>query len=190
MTRRLLGLGLPAVAVLATATACVDPGTPAPGSAANAAAAQSGLCLTGDVRATIVTAPVEGTEQTALVTVTNTGNDTCAVNGWLSITLVNAANQPVPVPTVKLDRPGPATEIPLAAGAAAYAGIKWTSCTRGEPDCGVGTGLRYDLAISTTIGPSAQLEGFTRTKRQRINITMQSLEIGSLQPTETGVTDW
>lgn len=190
MTRRLSGIVLPALAVLAAASACVDPGTPEPGSAANAAAAQSELCLTGDVEATITTEPAEGAEQTALVTVTNTGTGTCVVDGWLSITLVNAGNQPVPVATVRLDQPGPATEIPLAEGRSAYAGIKWVSCTRGEQDCAAGTGLRYDLALSTSIGPAAVLDGFPRTKKQRSSITMRSLQIGTLQPAEAGVTDW
>ena len=188
MIRRLLGVALPALAVMATVSACAEPGLPAPGSAANAAAAQAELCLTGDVTATVAAEPAEGAEQSALVTVTNTGTGSCAVDGWLSITLVNAANRPVTVPTVRLDRPTAATEIPLAPGESAYAGIRWATCTRGEQGCGIGNILRYDLALSTT-GPAAALEGFPKTKK-RNSISMRSLEIGTLQPDSAGATDW
>ncbi|MEU4421846.1 DUF4232 domain-containing protein [Actinoplanes sp. NPDC024001] len=156
-------------------------------SAANAAAARIELCRIGDVSATIAVQPAAGTEQTALVTLTNTGTASCSISGWPTIALVNAANRPVEVPTVKVDEPGPATEFTLAGGDAAYAGIKWAGCAKGDEGCAAGNTLRYDLGLSTA-GPVATLEGFPKGKRN--NITMRSLEIGSLQPTRQGVTDW
>ncbi|MBG0563139.1 DUF4232 domain-containing protein [Actinoplanes aureus] len=188
MTRRLLSITLPAVTVLAALGACARPADSVPGSAANAAAPRYELCGISDVSVTIAAQPSTETAQTALVTLTNTGTDTCSVDGWLSIMLVNVANNQVKVPTILVDQPGPAAEVPLAGGESAYAGIKWTACAKGEAKCSAGNALRYDLAVAT-VGLPAVMEGFPKN-RKRNNLTMRSLEIGSLQATRTGVTDW
>ncbi|WP_328465365.1 DUF4232 domain-containing protein [Actinoplanes sp. NBC_00393] len=186
MSRRAL---IPAAAVLIALGGCAEPTGSTAGTPANAAAARLELCRTGSLKATIAAEPAEGTEQTGVVTLINDSTEPCAINGWLTITLVNGAHQPVKVPTVRVDEPGPATEFPLAADAVAYAGLKWTTCTRGEEGCGAGNFLRYDVGLSTA-GPAAVLEGFPKNKRRNNVVTMSSLEVGSLQPSRTGVTDW
>lgn len=52
----------------------------------------------------------------ALVQLTNASSRTCGVDGWLVITLVNAADQAVNVPTKDVAEPGESVPADLAPG--------------------------------------------------------------------------
>ncbi len=105
----------------------------------------------------------------------------------MAISLVNAADEVVNVPTKKVNEPGPAEAFTVKPGTSAFAGIKWTTCDKGDSSCGVGNTLRYNLEASTD-GPVATLEGFPAAESS--GITMKSLQIGTLQPSNQGVVAW
>ena len=145
-------------------------------------------CRTGDLDVDITAQPSRAkATRTGLVAVTNTTSRTCTLRGWLSVTLVNAANEPVAVPTRKVEQPGAATDIKLKPGTSAFAGIKWTLCDKADTACGVGNTIRVGLSGSAK-GSAATLDGFPAAEKSAI--TMKSLSIGTLQPVTQGVVAW
>ncbi|WP_305784569.1 DUF4232 domain-containing protein [Symbioplanes lichenis] len=128
-----------------------------------------------------------GATRMALVTVTNKSSSTCRVEGRAAISLVNAAGQVVEVTTKNVNQPGKATPVLLRAGTTAWQGIKWTVCDKGDATCGAGNSLRFNLQASTD-GPYAKLVDFPAPERS--DITMASLQIGTLQPSNQGVVAW
>ncbi|WP_045745323.1 DUF4232 domain-containing protein [Actinoplanes rectilineatus] len=144
-------------------------------------------CATDDLAVTIAAQGDSATAPTAMVVVTNNGEKDCTVHGWLTFTLVNAANEAVEVPTEKVEEPGPAVDVKIIAGGSAFAGIKWTTCDKGDSSCGAGNTIRWDLGTSAD-GPAAELEGFPAAEKS--NITMKSLKVGTLQPSRQGVVAW
>jgi Protein of unknown function (DUF4232) len=172
-----------AASVPATAAGGATPAKPSDGPGTSGAA-----CTTKDVEVTITAQPGgSATTQRGLVAVTNTAKQPCTLNGWLTITLVNAADEPVGVPTETVEEPGPAEDVTIPPGTTAFAGIKWAACDKADADCGVGNTIRYDLRKSKT-GPAAKLDGFPDAEKS--GITMKSLQIGSLQPATQGVVAW
>src|SRR4051812_4418710 len=159
---------------------------------ANAAVVESAsvqACRTQDTSATI-TAQGDNTgtdTPLALVTLTNVSQNKCQVDGRAFVSLVNAANETVSVPTESVDQPGPADVIVLKPKASAYEGIKWRPCDKAEASCGVGNGLRFNLEASTD-GSDATLEAFPAPEGS--NITMSWLKIGTLQPSRQSVVAW
>ncbi|MEV6346969.1 DUF4232 domain-containing protein [Actinoplanes sp. NPDC051851] len=151
------------------------------------AATKAGACRSEGVKTSVELQEAEGTTQRAMVIVTNSGKSNCTLDGWVAISLVNAADEVVDVPTSRVKEPGPAEPITLKPGTSAFAGIKWTSCDKGDDTCGVGNTLRYNLEASTD-GPVAELSGFPNPESSAI--TMTSLKIGTLQPSNQGVVAW
>lgn len=206
---RALKTAVPGLVLLSALAACGDSGdTPAPAAAPTAASAPATsaaggatpaassdgsatggtACRTKDVEVTITAQPGgSATEQRGLVAVTNTAKQPCTVNGWLTLTLVNAADEPVEVPTKTVPEPGPAENVTIPPGTTAFAGIKWTPCDKADDSCGVGNTIRYDLTRSAE-GPAAQLDGFPAAEKS--GLTMKSLLIGTFQPAAQGVVAW
>jgi hypothetical protein len=146
-------------------------------------------CRTADLTTTVIGQPdrTRGTVRMAMMRLTNASQRTCRLEGWASVTLVNPANEAVPVPTRNVNEPGAPVRTDLQPGAAAWAGIKWNACDKSDDTCGVGNSLRFNLEASTD-GASAELESFPAA--ERVGITMKSLQIGSLQPIRQGVVAW
>ncbi|MGA5300862.1 DUF4232 domain-containing protein [Nucisporomicrobium flavum] len=147
------------------------------------------VCRTRDLTAVVTWQPQGDTTQThrGLITLSNKKKNSCTVDGWAAISLVNAADEVVPVNTSQVNQPGKPVKITLKPGASAWAGIKWTACDKSDSSCGAGNTLRFNLEASTD-GDVAQLEGFPRPEDS--NITMKRLQIGSLQPSNQGVVAW
>ncbi|MBO3738087.1 DUF4232 domain-containing protein [Actinoplanes flavus] len=176
---------IPALATVLALTACAEPGSvPAPA----AAEAPAPACLTSDLEATVTLQPATASlERIALVSLVNVAGRACTVNGWLTVTLVTAGRRVLPVPTTKLDEPAPGREFVVRPRQGAYAGLRWTSCTRSEADCHAGGVLRYDVGLSKD-GPAAVLADFPTSRRN--GITMNELRIGSLQQFSDRALDW
>ncbi|GAA2897886.1 hypothetical protein Acy02nite_21600 [Actinoplanes cyaneus] len=213
MRIRTLMIAVPALLVLGVAAGCDDseapaaapattapadavtsaPATPAKATATTKPTTKSGspsvaACRSADLKTTVTLQP-DGTRTTltGLVTLTNGGKSSCTLDGWVAISLVNAADEVVKVPTRKVNEPGPAETFTVKPGTSAFAGIKWATCGKADETCGVGNTLRYNLEASTD-GPVAVLEGFPNPERS--DITMKSLQIGTLQPSNQGVVAW
>jgi hypothetical protein len=171
----------------ASTSAATASAAPAKSTAGSTGGGKS-ACKTQDVAVTITAQPGDDPAvQRGLVAVTNTAKQACTVHGWLSITLINAANQPAGVPSRTVEEPGPPEDIEIKPGTTAFAGIKWTTCDKADTTCGVGNTIRYSLT-KTTNGPVAKLDGFPSAETS--GITMKSLQIGTLQPATQGVVAW
>lgn len=160
------------------------------GSGASGSGSKSSVavCRTGDLSAVVTFQPDDnGSTHRGLVTLTNKTKNTCAVDGWAAISLVNAADEVVPVKTTRVNQPGKPVKTTLKPGTTAWAGIKWTACDKGDSSCGAGNTLRFNLEASTD-GDVAELEGFPNPEAS--DITMKSLQIGSLQPIRQGAVAW
>jgi hypothetical protein len=145
-------------------------------------------CGNDDLKATVTLQPTRGDgAMRGLVAVVNTGKHSCKLEGRASISLVNAADEVVRVPTREVDEPGEAVAITLRPGRSAFEGIKWTPCDKGDDTCGAGNTLRFNVQASTD-GPAAELDGFPAPESS--NITMKSLRVGTLQPLTQGVVAW
>ncbi|MFG1606530.1 DUF4232 domain-containing protein [Actinoplanes sp. NPDC049265] len=162
--------------------------TEAPKSSGGGGSAQSKDCRNDDLAATVTLQPARADgAMRGLVAVVNTGKQSCKLEGRAAITLVNAADEAVDVPTREVDEPGAAVRITLRPGTSAFEGIKWTTCDKGDETCGVGNTLRFNVQASTD-GPPARLDGFPAPEKSAI--TMKSLQVGTLQPLTQGVVAW
>jgi hypothetical protein len=125
--------------------------------------------------------------QKAIVSVANESGTACRVEGRVHIRLYNAADEAVDVPTRAVNEPDKAVGMVLRPGGGAFQGIKWEACDRGDSDCPVGNTLRGSLEASAQ-GAVATLDGFPPPTRS--DITMSSLQIGTLQPSTHGTVAW
>jgi hypothetical protein len=206
--RHVFKAAVPALALLTALTACAEP-TPAPGTPASKATASTteptaaettgatdggtggingkAACVLEDLEVTIAAQGTGEKDEKGMVVVTNAGRKNCTVKGWLTITLYNAADEPVDVPTEKVNEPGPAETVEIKAGGSAFAGIKWTRCDKADADCAVGNTIRW-TPESSGKGVVAELESFPAAEKS--GITMKALKVGTLQPSNQGVTAW
>ena len=151
---------------------------------------QAKLCRDSAVEITIAAqnenVTAAGTQR-GLVSIENTSDTPCRVNGRVNVTLYNAADELAEVPTDDVDEPGPAVDILLRPGTGAFQGIKWVACDRDDSDCPTGNSL-----FATISGPGrgnpANQEGFPDPNRSLI--TMKSLKLGTIQPSTQGVVAW
>ncbi|GAA1279618.1 hypothetical protein GCM10009658_21960 [Planotetraspora silvatica] len=146
-------------------------------------------CMAADLKVTLTEQPQrrEGTSRMAFVQLTNASSRTCDVDGWPVITLANAADEAVTVPSKNVAEPGKPVPVDLAPGRGVFAGIKWTICDKAAADCPTGNTIKVGLAKG---GPLvvATLEGFPNSEQS--GITVKSLQVGTLQPSNQGVVAW
>ena len=147
--------------------------------ATTTAATRAPDCSNDDVKAEVTFQPqaVKGKDRAGLLTLTNRSNAPCRVEGRASVSLTNAADEVVDVPTEEADEPGQANAITLKPGRTAFQGIKWTTCDKAASGCRAGNGLRFNLQASTD-GPAAKLVDFPAAEKSAI--TMGSLRVGTL----------
>jgi len=170
-----------------SAVAAPPPSGAAPAGSAppsSAAAGQVAACRNEDVSAELTLQPGK---TKALLALRNRSTSPCRVQGHASVSLHNAADELVDVPTEEVDEPGPGEPITLKPGTNAFAGIVWTACDKGSSDCPAGNSLSVNLE-GTTDGPSAKLLDFPDPEKSAI--TMASLRVGTLQPSTQGVVAW
>ncbi|MFI7543863.1 serine/threonine protein kinase [Actinoplanes sp. NPDC049599] len=147
-------------------------------------------CRDADLEITITAQnddPTAVGTQRGLVTVANRAGSPCRVDGRVFVSLYNAADERVQVPTASVNEPGKAVDILLRPGTGAFQGIKWEACDRADSDCPTGNTLRGSLDASGR-GVVVEQEGFPDPSRSLI--TMGSLKIGTLQPSTQAVVAW
>jgi hypothetical protein len=151
---------------------------------------QAGQCRDADLELSITAQsenPTAVGAQRGLITIANRSDTTCRVDGRVFVGLYNAADERVQVPTASVNEPGESVDILLRPGTGAFQGVKWQACDRGDPDCPVGNTLRGSLSSSKRGVVMAQ-QGFPDPARSLI--TMNSLKIGTIQPSTQGVVAW
>ena len=151
---------------------------------------QAAQCRDSDVEITITAQsenPTAVGTQKGLVTLANSSSTSCRVDGRVFVSLYNAADERVQVPTASVNEPGESVDILLRPGTGAFQGVKWEACDRDDSDCPTGNTLRGSLDSSSQ-GVVAQQESFPDPSRSLI--TMKSLKIGTLQPSTQGVVAW
>jgi hypothetical protein len=66
-------------------------------------------------------------QDVAMIMLTNTGKHTVTVRGWSNLVFRNAAAEKLPVPTQKVEVPGPGPSISVVPGGSVFAPIEWTA---------------------------------------------------------------
>jgi hypothetical protein len=211
LAARIFSVAAPALLVAVTAGGCAEnadattqSGTSAGSTGASRAAAQPSAtapgakpgkqatrsaCRPADVSA-IVTAQAhrtEGDTRMAIITLTNTSRRTCRVEGRPVLTLVNPANETVPLTITEVDEPGTAKPVDLEPGVSAFAGMKWVVCDKGDAECPVGNSIGIGLPGGTA-SPFAELEEFPAP--EKVDITMASVQLGPLMSSHQAVVAW
>lgn len=121
-----------------------------------------------------------------LLALTNTTTNSITVRGWPTLVFCNAANESVPVPTKKVDIPGPGPSISIGPGETAFAGIEWVAGAKADPKTVVATSIRltppgYGGSINVNIiGVDGETDADTE-------FDLTSVQIGTLQPSSQGV---
>ena len=144
-------------------------------------------CLNKDINLSVTGQDVHDGYRTGLVHLANISDHTCKLQGNFAVALVNAANETVDVPTKFVNQPGKAVTVVIQRGGGAYAGIKWSVCDKNDDDCGVGNSLKWNLQSSGS-GKFAELAEFPAPEKH--DLTMGSLQIGTIQPSHVGVVAW
>ncbi|MFF5176286.1 DUF4232 domain-containing protein [Micromonospora sp. NPDC000089] len=208
--RRLLALAVPSVLVVTGAVACsatdqpgstpsasavaqpVTTGAPEPTASASAPtsspSAMSDACSPDQIQASLsLQPPRDGDTRTAraMLVLTNASHSPCRIKGWADLALTNARGDRVPLNATRVDQPGPTTPTALAAGASAFAGVKWTTCDKNS--CPAGNTILVTVPGGTKATP-ARLTGFPAPEKS--GITMTSVQIGTIQPSNQGVVAW
>ena len=157
-------------------------GTTAP--AEPAADGTAAACAPADVSADLTLQP-GGTR--GLLAVTNTSGSACQVSGSPGVRLLNPAAEPVPLRVSKVDQPGPAEPVVLEPGRTAFGGLKWTGCEKSSASCGADNAIEVELP-GASAWTSVELQGFPAP--EKVAITMRSIQVGTLQPSNQGVVAW
>jgi eukaryotic-like serine/threonine-protein kinase len=148
------------------------------------------LCRSSDTSVTVSAQSDDPTAvgtQKAIISLVNKSGTACRVDGRVYIRLYNAADEPATVPTRTVDEPDRAVEMVLRPNRGAFQGIKWQACDRDSADCPTGNTMRGSLEASAG-GVVATLEGFPPPIES--DITMSSLQLGTLQPSPEGTAAW
>lgn len=183
----------PSASTAATTPPSAPAGTTTPQARTTARAIRAttaiAACAPADVTPDLILQPRIGTATSpvALLQLTNKSAHTCRIYGWAGVALVNAAGENVPVPTRKVAQPGAPLAADLRPGETASAGIKWSVCDKGSADCPAGNTLTVTLPGRST-AVAANLSGFPAAEKS--DITIKSLQIGSVQPSRQGVVAW
>jgi len=146
-------------------------------------------CLNKDINLSVTAQDQIGQDKYhyGLVHLANISGHTCKLRGNFAVALVNAAKENVEVPTKLVNQPGKAITVNVQRGGGAWAGIRWTACDKSDLDCGAGNSLKWNLQ-STGNGKFAELADFPAPEKS--NLTMGSLQIGTIQPIRDGVVAW
>jgi hypothetical protein len=151
---------------------------------------RAALCRDGDLELSVTAQsdnPIAVGPQRGLVAIANRSDTSCRVDGRVFVSLYNAADERVQVPTTSVNEPGEAIDILLRPGTGAFQGIKWQACDRAELDCPAGNTLRGSLDSSKR-GVVMTQENFPDASRSLL--TMKSLKLGTIQPSTQGVVAW
>ncbi|WP_329580671.1 DUF4232 domain-containing protein [Kitasatospora sp. NBC_01250] len=168
----------------AGARTSAKPGIPA--GTAKPTADASSRCHTGDLTVDVQLQPSSILPDSAMVLVTNKSSRTCTVYGYLGYGGLRADNSPMVVKTNRVAYPGAPMATTLKPGDSAFAGLKWSSCDKADPNCNVLAGLTVTPPDETT-QVTANVLSVDGKPVDQLLVSAAGFTVGSLQPTHEGV---
>ncbi|MEU6132053.1 DUF4232 domain-containing protein [Saccharopolyspora sp. NPDC047091] len=143
-------------------------------------------CSAEDFKVTMQAQPSDASASTRfLVQMENTSDKSCELGGWVNLTPTNMAGEAFDVPTENVNLPGPDADLTLEPGKSAFAGVKIETAEKSDSDAKVASGF--------TATPS-DMNGEVNAEVKDLNggsspveITVKSMQIGTLQPSPQGV---
>jgi hypothetical protein len=166
----------PALLVTGVAVALVGGGRATEASAgAMPAAAPSPACRTDDLTGTVTGRGGDSVRQ-AVLSLTNTADHPCQIQGWADVALVTPPGEVVRVPTAEVGTAGPA--LVLEPGATAASNLEWDTCAEDDKGCGAGVAFQFIVDADST-GAAADVAELPEADGP--GITMSALRIGPLQ---------
>ncbi|MFD9125474.1 DUF4232 domain-containing protein, partial [Kitasatospora sp. NPDC059571] len=179
------GAGAPARAAGAPRAAAPAPAGAATGSAKASAAAPSGSdrCRTTELKADV---QLQGTPGSAMVMLTNRGDRTCTVKGYLGYGGLLADNSRSDVATTRVPQPGAPVTVTLKPGTTAFSGLKWTLCDKADASCQVLAGVVVTPPDETT-QLTATVYGTDAKTVLQLPVAKAGFTVGTLQPSSQGV---
>lgn len=121
-----------------------------------------------------------------LLSIVNNATTKTTINGWPTLTFLNAANESVAVPVKKVNIPGAPTSITLQPGGGAFAGVKWTNGDKGSDSTFVATTIEVTPPGSKT-PVVANVIGTNGKKQTYYEFDITSVQVGTMQPSTEGV---
>lgn len=168
----------------AGAKTSAKPGAPA--GTAKPTADASSRCHTGDVTVEVQLQPTSILPNSAMVMVTNKSSRTCTVYGYLGYGGLRADNSAMVLKTSRVAYPGAPMASTLKPGNSAFAGLKWASCDKADPNCNVLAGLTVTPPDETT-QVTASVLGDDGKPVDQLLVSAAGFTVGSLQPSHEGV---
>jgi hypothetical protein len=155
----------------------------APTAAAAATATGPDRCHTSELKADV---QLQGTPGSAMVMLTNKGDRTCTVKGYLGYGGLLADNSRVDVATSRVARPGAPVTVTLKPGTTAFSGLKWTLCDKADATCQVLAGIVVTPPDETT-QVTATVYGTDAKTVLQLPVARAGFTVGTLQPSSQGV---
>jgi hypothetical protein len=126
-----------------------------------------------------------GGQVRARLILSNTGTNTCSLNGWPKLALSRNGRQVDTAPSM-VNEPATPSSVSLGPGQSAFAGLRWEPCDPGSAGCADGGQLLVGAPGSDLV--QAELSDFSLAEREQL--AMRSIVIGSIQPTGKRINDW
>ena len=150
--------------------------------AVSPAAAQNAGNVQGKIGAELVHQQAPGSE---ILVVTNKGTRPLTVDGWPTLSFLNAANGSLAVPVRKVSQPGAATKTTIQPGQSAFAGVKLVFGGKGDNDTYVATTTNLTIPGAPTTVVS--LIGDDGHAAEYPELDLKSVQVGTFQPSMQGV---
>lgn len=150
--------------------------------AVSPAAAQNGGNVQGKIGAELVHQQAPGSE---ILVVTNKGTRPLTVDGWPTLSFLNAANGSLAVPVQKVSQPGAATKTTIQPGQSAFAGVKLVFGDKGDNNTYVATTTNLTIPGAPTTVVS--LIGDDGHPAEYPELALKSVQVGTFQPSTQGV---
>ena len=149
---------------------------------ASPAAAQNAGNTQGKIGAELVHQQAPGSE---ILVVTNKGTTPLTVDGWPTLSFLNAANGSLAVPVQKVSQPGAATRTTIQPGQSAFAGVKLILGDKGDNTTSVATTTNLTIpGAPTTVVSLIGDDGHAAAYPE---LDLKSVQVGTFQPSMQGV---
>jgi hypothetical protein len=136
----------------------------------------------GKIGAELVHQQAPGSE---ILVVTNKGAEPLTVDGWPTLSFLNAANGSLAVPVRKVSQPGAATRTTIQPGQSAFAGVKLIFGDKADNDTYVATTTNLTIPGAPTTVVS--LIGDDGHAAEYPELDLKSVQVGTFQPSMQGV---